>query len=52
VASLAALCNLVLVWRGSRGWFAKLWSLVLALSFLFLLWFGLSYRLIGFELNY
>ena len=39
-------------WRGSRGWFGRLWSTVLAASFLFLLWFGVSYRLVGFELNY
>jgi CubicO group peptidase (beta-lactamase class C family) len=40
------------VLRGSRRWYAKLWSAVLALSGLYLLWIGFAYHLIGFGANF
>jgi hypothetical protein len=49
---LIGLLNVYVVWTGRRGWFAKLWSVVLALSFLVLLYVGLIYKLIAFNVNY
>ncbi len=47
-----ALWNLWVVWRGKRSWFAKLWSLVLALSTLILVWVAIAFHLVGFATNY
>ncbi|HEX8233660.1 MAG TPA: serine hydrolase domain-containing protein [Caulobacteraceae bacterium] len=44
--------NAYVVWRSGRGWLAKLWSVVVALSFLILLYVALTYKLIGFGVNY
>jgi hypothetical protein len=46
------LWNAALVWTSHRGWFAKLWSTVTALSFLLLLYAALIYRLIGLTTRY
>ncbi|UYY56957.1 serine hydrolase [Sphingomonas sp. S2-65] len=43
-----ALWNAWLVWRGKRGWFAKLWSVLLVLAAFIILWVGLVYKLISF----
>jgi CubicO group peptidase (beta-lactamase class C family) len=42
----AMLWNLLAVWRGQRRWPAKLWSIVLALSALFILWVALVCKLL------
>jgi CubicO group peptidase (beta-lactamase class C family) len=47
-----ALWNAWLVWRGQRGWFAKLWSLVLVLSTLLLLWVAIAFHLVGLGASY
>lgn len=44
--------NLWLVWRGKRGWFSKLWSMLLLLSALMLVWVALGFQLIGFGTVY
>jgi CubicO group peptidase (beta-lactamase class C family) len=43
----AALWNLRRVWQGNRGWFAKLWSLLLVLAAFLTLWVTLSFHLIS-----
>jgi CubicO group peptidase (beta-lactamase class C family) len=48
----AALWNLLRVWRGARGWFAKLWSVLLGVAALLLLWVTLSFHLISFGSRY
>jgi CubicO group peptidase (beta-lactamase class C family) len=48
----AALWNLRRVWRGNRGWFAKLWSALTVLAALFTLWVALSFHLISFGARY
>lgn len=49
---LVALWNVAVVWRGRRSWFAKLWSVVIALSTFVLLWLAVAYHLVGFSVNY
>lgn len=44
----AALWNAWIVWRSKRGWFAKLWSVLLVLGAFFILWTALAYKLISF----
>lgn len=44
----AAVWHLVLVWKGARGRFARIWSVVLALSAIVLLWIALVFHLIGY----
>lgn len=46
------LWNLYVVWTGGRSWLAKLWSVILALAFLILLYVALAYKLVGFSVNY
>jgi CubicO group peptidase (beta-lactamase class C family) len=41
-----------LVWRGKRGWKAKVWSLVLVFAALVLVWIGFSFNLLSFSANY
>jgi CubicO group peptidase (beta-lactamase class C family) len=48
----AALWNLQRVWRSSRGWFAKLWSVLLVLAAVFIIWVTLSFHLISFGTRY
>lgn len=44
--------NLWLIWRGQRGWFSKLWSVLLLLAAVILLWVALGFNLIGFGAHY
>lgn len=37
-----------LTWQEKRGWFARLWSILLVLASLILLWVALGFHLIGF----
>jgi hypothetical protein len=48
----AMLWNLVVVWRARRRWPARLWSLVLVLAALVVLWVALAFHLISFGVNY
>ena len=41
-----------LVWRGKRGWKAKLWSLALALAALIVVWVGFAFNLLSLGANY
>jgi hypothetical protein len=51
--TLLILWNLLAVWRGgTRRWPAKLWSIVLALSALVVLWVALAFHLIGWGVHY
>lgn len=43
----AALWNLQRVWQSNRGWFARVWSLLLVLAALLTLWVTLSFHLIS-----
>jgi CubicO group peptidase (beta-lactamase class C family) len=49
---LVALWNAWLVWTGKRSWFAKLWSVVLVLATLIVLYVAWLYHLIGFGVNF
>jgi CubicO group peptidase (beta-lactamase class C family) len=49
---LVSLYNLFSVWTSKTSWFAKLWSIVLALSFACLTWFGLVANLMNFSVNF
>ena len=49
---LIAAWNAWLVWKGRRSWFAKLWSTLLVLASLMVLFVALNYHLIGFGVNY
>jgi len=44
----SAIWNIRHVWTGKRGRFAKVWSIVLLISAVVLLWIGLGFHLIGF----
>jgi CubicO group peptidase (beta-lactamase class C family) len=46
------LWNLRAVWSGTRRWPAKLWSIVLTIAALIVLWIAFSFKLIGLGLNY
>jgi hypothetical protein len=53
VGGAAIACwNAWVVCRGSRGWFSKTWSGLLAVSSLVMLWVALVFHLIGFSTNY
>jgi len=53
VGGLAAmLWNLVVVWGGKRRWPARVWSIVLAFSAVFVLWVGLVCKLLVVGTNY
>jgi CubicO group peptidase (beta-lactamase class C family) len=55
LAALVLLWNAWLVWNtrgGFRAWFAKAWSIVLALGGLLVLWSGFVFHLIGVGLRY
>jgi CubicO group peptidase (beta-lactamase class C family) len=47
-----ALWNLLRVWQSNRGWFAKLWSVLLALAAFITLWVTVSFHLISFGTRY
>ncbi len=44
--------NLLLTWRGKRGWSSKLWGVLLLLSALMLVWVAVGFQLIGFGTLY
>jgi CubicO group peptidase (beta-lactamase class C family) len=46
------LWNLRVVWRGERSWQAKVWTIVLALSSLVVLWVAVGFKLIAFGVHY
>jgi CubicO group peptidase (beta-lactamase class C family) len=48
----AAGWNAWLVWQDKRSWLARVWSVVLVLAALVLLWVGYAFHLIGFNLVY
>ncbi|MFL9842260.1 serine hydrolase domain-containing protein [Sphingomonas sp. ST-64] len=48
----AAGWNLWLAFTGKRGWFSKLWSVLLVLAAFFLLWVALVFKLISFGAAY
>ncbi|MBA3835215.1 MAG: serine hydrolase, partial [Sphingomonas sp.] len=48
----AALWNAWRVWKGSRRWPAKVWSVVLIVASLTVLWVALTFRLIGFGTDF
>ena len=47
---LIVLWNVALAWR--RGWFAKVWNVLLSLSAIVLVWIAVAFRLIGFGTYY
>jgi CubicO group peptidase (beta-lactamase class C family) len=47
-----SLWNLVTVWTGARSWFGKLWSVVITLSLLVVLWFCAVGGLLSLDLSY
>lgn len=51
-AATIGLWNAWIVLRSKRSWYAKMWAVVLAISFLTLLWVALAYDLIAFDLRY
>lgn len=51
-AAAIALWNVRVVWAARRGWFSKGWSIVLVVSTLTVVWTALTYKLIGFDVNY
>jgi CubicO group peptidase (beta-lactamase class C family) len=51
-ATAMTVWNVRVVWTGRRRWFARCWSLVLVLSCLTVLWVALTFKLIGFNVNY
>lgn len=46
------LWNLWVVWGGKRRWPAKVWTVVLALSSVIVLWIALAFKLIAFRVHY
>ena len=46
------LWHLWVVWTGRRRWTSRVWSVVLALSALVVLWVALAFKLISFGVNY
>jgi len=52
IGAVLALANAWHVLRSRRRLLAKLWSIVLALSVLVLLWISVSYHLVGYSANY
>ncbi|MFL6591895.1 MAG: serine hydrolase domain-containing protein [Luteimonas sp.] len=52
IGALVALWNAGVVVRSKRSWMAKLWSVVLALASLIVLWVGYAYHVMGYTANY
>jgi len=44
--------NAWLTWKEKRGWFARVWSVVLVLGVFFILWVALAFRLISFGVEF
>lgn len=51
-SSAAAVYNVLSTWKGPSGWFAKLWSALLALACLVILWVAISGHLMNFSVQY
>jgi CubicO group peptidase (beta-lactamase class C family) len=51
-AAAVGLWNAWTVLRSRRSWYAKTWAVILAISFVALLWVALAYDLIAFDLRY
>lgn len=49
---VVALVNARVVWTGKRRWTAKLWSVVLVLATLVILWTAFAFKLLAFTVNY
>lgn len=47
-----AVWNVMVVWRGGRGWFSKAWSVVLVLATFTLVWLAFGYHLVGLSTTY
>jgi CubicO group peptidase (beta-lactamase class C family) len=47
-----AVWNLRRVWLGNRGWFAKLWGVLLVVAAILTLWVTLSFHLVSFGTHY
>ncbi|MCJ8158457.1 serine hydrolase domain-containing protein [Sphingomonas sp. LaA6.9] len=47
-----AVWHLWLAWKGKRGWFSRLWSVLIVLAAFFILWAALGFKLIGFGTDY
>ena len=47
-----ALWHLWLVWKGKRGWFSKLWSVLIFLAALVALWVAIGFNLLSFGTSY
>jgi hypothetical protein len=52
IGAFVALWNAGVVLRSKRSWMAKLWSVVLVLASLILLWVGYAYHVMGYTANY
>lgn len=48
----AAAWNVWLAFKGKRGWFSKLWAVLLTLAAFILLWVGLVFKLVSFGTGY
>ena len=42
----------MVVVRGQRKWYAKVWAVALALALIVALWVALAFHLIAFDVNY
>ena len=51
-AAAAAVWNALVVVRGPRSWYAKIWAVLVALSALLALYVALAFHLIAFDVNY
>ncbi len=49
---VVAVWNLLLVWTGRRGWFSKLWSLLILLAAIVILWAAFAFHLISFGVQF
>lgn len=52
IAAVVSLWNAWVVLRSQRKWLAKLWATILALSCLTILWFAVTYHLVGYSAHY
>jgi hypothetical protein len=51
-AAVIAVWHCRVVWRGRRRWPARLWSVMLAVSSLTVLWVALVFKLIAFNVHF
>lgn len=49
---VVAAWNLLLVWTGKRGWFSKLWSILVLLAAVVILWAAFAFHLISFGVQF